>query len=56
VLLFAADCIASFLDQFLGRAGSSLRSIDHLAPWMNVLVDPYFLPFWFIGVDEWMQS
>ena len=35
MLLFASDCIAYFLDQFLGRTGSSRRSIDYLAASYN---------------------
>jgi len=31
VLLFASDCVARFRHQFLGRTGSSVRSIDYLA-------------------------
>ena len=31
MLLFASDCIAYFLDQFLGRTGSTRCGIDYLA-------------------------
>ena len=54
--IFVPDCIACFLDQFLGRTSSSRRSIDHLAPWMNEVVDPYLLALRSIGSDTWMQN
>ena len=56
MLVSASDCIACFLDQFLGRTSSSRRSIDYLGPWTNEAVDLYFLALWSIGSDASMYQ